>query len=697
MEKISEKQRGTAMKRWMLLLVILWMLPGTGLAAMEIEAKGVSPYTLGDQVEFTVTAAPGDSCRYTLMRGNKTVFEGEETAEFAGLVRPRQAGDYTLIAQSGPEEARYGFSVTREPLLAPVGQLIAANQGLRMDGSRATVMGQGDVRKYTVHSDGPWTAETEDDFILLSGDCGMCCESLYITILPTAQNRQGRVTFTCGQETAVLEINQVAGHGAEEEITFAPVEDFIFIDGEGVETCFLTGDEVHFTVESSGPWAWESDGDFITITKTEDGLSVRPETGGDALQKACITLSCGVKNAYLYVYQVPEEKGAGVLSAIMAQDTVTAYDGVQADVLCDPDTERLTVSAPGYQDVFPAADWARETEEGLFFQVDVPLSGEGKQMILFAGENAEGSGKKQRAYVEVVPEGPAFACDAGVFTQVGSRRDVQFTTTAAVEKGSLLDEEGNLLAAFTSSDGQRAYAGEGGEKERYVLWTLPVAQEEEPAFVQLENSRIPLEKRTLLTPSDIQLHSQMDGWWQDKKYSISQLEQSGCAVFALSHALQLLGYTGEEIQPENLAKAYAMALMKDGSGTMNSSLVGRAGDDFGFKTRYELYENPNTIRDKAAQGAVFTFSVVNGHIACVADVAGDKCLIIDSAPSATFERKGTTPVYVQDETGLFVPVDTPAEIPGVSYCPETDSYGCAVYYLDLSYVARRGVRLIQPE
>ena len=94
---------------------------------------------------------------------------------------------------------------------------------------------------------------------------------------------------------------------------------------------------------------------------------------------------------------------------------------------------------------------------------------------------------------------------------------------------------------------------------------------------------------------------------------------------------------------------------------------------------------------------MFTFSVVNGHIACVADVEGDKCLIIDSAPSATFERKGETPVYVQDENGGFVPVETPAEIGGVEYCMETGSYGSAVYYLDLSYVARRGVRLIQPE
>lgn len=684
------------MKKWMGILLVLCLLPTAALAEMKIEAAGTSPYLLGDTVKIAVDGAAGETCRYTLVRGNKAVFEGPETPHVQGLLHPRQAGDYVLTVQSAGEEAAYAFTVSSRVPEAPAGQLISAAAGLHMEGDRTTVMQQGDVRQITVHSDGPWTAATDSDFIRLSGDCGLCCEKLYVTILPTEENRTGSITFTGGNDTAVWTIHQVASHGEEEEITFAPAEDFISINGKKVETCFLTGDEVQFPVESSGPWTWECDGDFVTITKMEDGLQVRPETKGDLLQKACITLHCGVKNAYLYVYQAPEEKGAQVLSAAVSTEPVMAYDAMQANVLCSPDTDALTVSAPGYLEVFPAEDWAKETEEGLFFQVDVPFSGEGRQMILFVAANEAGSGKKQRAFAEVVPEGAAFACEEAVFTAVGSRRDVQFTTTAHTETVSLLDGEKNLLGTFTPADGQTAYAGEGRERERFIRWTLPVPEGMEAAFVSLEGVKIPIEKRTVLTPMDIRLYSQTDGWWQDKKYSVSQLEQSGCAVFSLSHALQLLGYTGEEIQPENLAKTYAVALMKDGSGTMNSTLVGRAGDDFGFKTRYELYENPNTIRDKAAQGAVFTFSVVSGHIACIAEIEGDKCLVIDSAPSATFERKGKTPVYVQDETGLFVPVESPADIPGVEYCIETDSYGCAVYYMDLSYAARRGVRLIQP-
>ena len=42
------------------------------------------------------------------------------------------------------------------------------------------------------------------------------------------------------------------------------------------------------------------------------------------------------------------------------------------------------------------------------------------------------------------------------------------------------------------------------------------------------------------------IYSQKDGWWHDKVYSVKynrSVEKAGCAIFALSHELQRLGYS----------------------------------------------------------------------------------------------------------------------------------------------------------
>ncbi|MBE5787087.1 MAG: hypothetical protein E7324_06055 [Clostridiales bacterium] len=199
--------------------------------------------------------------------------------------------------------------------------------------------------------------------------------------------------------------------------------------------------------------------------------------------------------------------------------------------------------------------------------------------------------------------------------------------------------------------------------------------------------------------ADFTLHSQCSGYWADKAYRHSNLEQSGCAIFALSHALQHLGYTGDAIRPENLAVTYAFALMKDDSGTMNSTLVGNAGDDFGFKTRYELYTDVSQIRSKMDQGAVFSFSVVSGHIAMIIEKSADGRMfrVVDSAPSATWERIKGASLYRQEEDGRFVPLTSLAELEGIRYYPQNDSFGGATYWLEADYIARRGARLIQPK
>lgn len=194
------------------------------------------------------------------------------------------------------------------------------------------------------------------------------------------------------------------------------------------------------------------------------------------------------------------------------------------------------------------------------------------------------------------------------------------------------------------------------------------------------------------------VYSQKDGWWIDKKYGRSNLDQSGCAIFALAHALHLLGLgDAAATSPEALAAAYPMYLTE--SGTVTSGLVNAARRDFGFATREEKIAKPDQIQQLFAEGAVFSFSVARGHIALAAGMSADgtKVRILDSAPSATFERIEDAQMYYLDESGAYRAAESLFEIPGAKYYMETNQFGGLEYYLDLAYVAKRGVRMIKPK
>lgn len=686
------------MKKLMLMLAF-FLLPFSA-DALEVH---ISPdaIALGDVVQVQVEGAEEDVLLCTLTNGRKEVFAGERAGFEQGVLHPREEGHYTLTVTCGGEEATASFTVART-LLSSGGETAPAESGLFLEGRVGTVYAQGGLRTVKVLAPGPWTAETEDAFITLYDTCGRSGDALTFLVAPTGEARYGEITLRSGGDVWPLAIRQVAKlpDTVEEELSLTEESHTVLVEGQPFVIREMNGEEMDFAVTASGEWTAATDDAFLSFTQTDDGLSLyADENDTPYARQGSVVLLCGNAVASIYINQPPAPAGADVLSvSVEAENAVAWQDSVKARVLTSSDAQSLTLSMAGHEETFPADGWAKETEEGLVWQVEAPLRRPGKQMLLFAAESKTGSGKKQTAFLQVTEEEAAFETEEAVFTRVGSRCDLAFVTTACAEEVELTDENGRPMAAFARQDAAVQWAGTGAERERYIRWTLPLKADAAPAFVAMGEKRIPVRVRTLLTPSDIALHSQTDGWWRDKKYSISNLETSGCAVFSLSHALQLLGYTGPEIAPENLAKTYAVALMKDGSGTMNSSLVGRAGNDFGFKTRYELYENPVTIRKKAGEGAVFTFSVVNGHIACVAGVTedGEKCLIIDSAPSATFERKGEEKVYYVGEDGLFYEAAAPGEIPGTVYCMETDSYGCAVYYMDMKYVARRGVRLIQP-
>ena len=194
-----------------------------------------------------------------------------------------------------------------------------------------------------------------------------------------------------------------------------------------------------------------------------------------------------------------------------------------------------------------------------------------------------------------------------------------------------------------------------------------------------------------------EIYSQKDGWWKDKQYRHSNLGKSGCAIFTLTHALERMGHTEEAILPENLAVKYAYCLIPN-EGTSNELLINTAARDFGFQTKKQLYNDKKQIAQLIKDGAYFSFSIARGHIALVSGISEDGTMVrvVDSAPLATFERIVNAAQYYQTRSGAFRAALSLDDMPGARWYFETNEYGGMEYYLPMDYVAKRGVRLIQP-
>ena len=199
------------------------------------------------------------------------------------------------------------------------------------------------------------------------------------------------------------------------------------------------------------------------------------------------------------------------------------------------------------------------------------------------------------------------------------------------------------------------------------------------------------------------VYSQKDGWWHDKIYNKKHhrsLEKAGCAIFALSHTLQRLGHTGEEILPDKLAEKYASFYI-EGRGTDNGGLILKAGGEYGFLTQSDLIETERGIVTCLKRGDLLSFAIVLGHIAMADGLSEDGSLvhIVDSAPGATFERKDRWKtkghVYYQDADGTFTEALAADQLPGIRWFFETGEYGGMEYWLDLHYCAHQGMRLIR--
>lgn len=467
----------------------------------------------------------------------------------------------------------------------------------------------------------------------------------------------------------LLEASPSGGSGQYRYLYTLALGDEIILEKEGAH-------ELLWIPEAAGEYALsllvtDGMGAFAraeTMISVDEGPGISCESAGGQMlanggQKAWIVYSPGPWQAETdcdYIRILKGEGESGELLILEIDEEAKEFRKSQVTLTSGKAEMILSVSqSAGYQ----------VEEEISLFSDAAPLLADGQKHTLWLSAQGE------REFT-VQSERPwKAACDHD-YIQLEKGEDSLLVSLddwqgAGVRQGLITLENGDSAAYI------HLYQVSEGEKKDIFLpeGPFPLPPEEDASF---------------------QLYSQCSGYWKDKKYRTSNLEKSGCAVFSLSHALQHLGYTGDEIRPEILAQTYAFALVQ--GGTMNDLLVGHAGEDFGFKTRYELYSDLPTIRSRMDQGAVYSFGIVTGHIAMIIEKSEDGAMfrVVDSAPSATWERIKNAQLFLRDEEGAFYPISDLSQIPGIRYYIETGSFGGATYWLEDSYIAKRGVRLIQP-
>ena len=107
------------MKKWLLVLILLMLLPLTAQGEMILEFAA-DQVSLGGIVDFEIQADGGYTYQYSLFRNGKELFTGVETPYAFGSYLPREAGEYTLHviardANGQTEETEGVFQVVSVP------------------------------------------------------------------------------------------------------------------------------------------------------------------------------------------------------------------------------------------------------------------------------------------------------------------------------------------------------------------------------------------------------------------------------------------------------------------------------------------------------------------------------------------------------------------------------------------------------
>ena len=304
-------------------------------------------------------------------------------------------------------------------------------------------------------------------------------------------------------------------------------------------------------------------------------------------------------------------------------------------------------------------------------------------LLLLGGAAALGE-----ASVSFVPASPRVGdiVDVTVISGGEELKGVQYRLLADGEKLSFTKNPVPYLSASFRPRQETVYTLEvtllyAGNKTETVSVSIPVS------------GKAPAERG-----ADI-IYSQQDGWWSGVWYVKElkrTLESSGCAVFAVSEALQRLGFDDDAALPENLGPAYQKCYV-EGVGTSTEALVTQAGISFGFDTQHRLIRAEDEVVSFLKRGDLFCLGIVQGHVVLAdgIDEAAGKVHIADSAPGVTFDKVKNIPACVRGEDGSWQAIRKPEEIPGIRWYFETGRFGGAGYWLDLKDCAARGLRLIR--
>ncbi len=678
--RVTERGTGAAAEQ-------LFQVTGPLTVSMDASDTSVS---VGTPVLYTASAQGGaQPCTYTfsVLVGN-TRIDGQEGTDPSFTWQPDEEGQYTVQCTAADSQ-NASVSVSSVLHAAAPGQELSVTAD-----STGPFPLYGGMRIYTVHSSSLWTVTCDSDLVTLSRDCGRDGESVLVTVAPgNLSPARAELVFTCGDITHTETVRRLTGDGIEREVHFSPVDQMITVDGASLAVWEDASGSREFSVISQSPWSGASSADWIRIGTTADGnLSVSVDAPTAGARAGYVCLSNGESGAYLSIFQGPAAAGPSIERVLLSEADENG-EAVTAEVCTDPDCDRIWVYSASGQTPLATASIADQTSPGVFL---IRLSSVRTGSLLFAAEKdgVLGPWKVEEWATTASVIDPAFACDAAeAFLAEEDTVSVKVRVTQSVRNIRLVNAQlvttGNLSISAAAHVDRYIDPDNRGQ---YADWTFTVSYHTMPAFLQIGETRIPVR----FTPPAEQLpkYDQFDGSWKTVKYRHSDLQTSGCAIFALANALSRLGITGEGTSPAELADTYSFCLVE--GGTLNSTLIGNAAKNFGFRTRYDLYEDLDQVLGFFSQGAVFSFSVVKGHIALTDSVTPDGTMfhVVDSALSATFSRIEDTVVYVRDASGSFSAVSSPAEVPGAVYYVETNAWSGGEYYLPADYVLERGVRLI---
>ena len=297
--------------------------------------------------------------------------------------------------------------------------------------------------------------------------------------------------------------------------------------------------------------------------------------------------------------------------------------------------------------------------------------------------------------ITFTPENPRVGDYVDV-TVIPDRKDAQGVRyTLDTPEGTVCKEK-NATGHYTASFRPRA-------ETEYTLTATVVygKKDEESASVT-----IPVSGTAPVQEGADVVYSQKDGWWHSVIYRpkkpVETLEKGGCAIFSLSHILQRLGFSGEDVLPENLCVKNSKFYIP-GRGTDNPGLITQAAKDYAFTTQEDLIETEQGVADCLKRGDLLTFMIVTGHIAMADGISedGKYVHIVDSATGATYERKDRWKtkghIFRQEEDGSFTETETADQLPGIRWFFETEDYGGMAYWMDLHYCAHQGMRLVRKD